>query len=124
MSAGNGSLRHSLFARAEAELARGARAIEEGNAGMGRVCARRAVGAAIEAWLAAEPNPLYGANVMSYLRGLADDASHPDRIRDAALQLQIGARIIDPLNPGADPIEEARGVVEYLRGRLDSPPAR
>jgi hypothetical protein len=70
------------------ELARARQALAEGNAGMARVCARRAAGEAIAALERARPGCSYGMNAMVRLDGLAGDAAVPVPVREAATRLR------------------------------------
>lgn len=107
-----------LRTQAQSELSRAESAWTEGNAGMSRVCCRRAAGMVIRAWLAEAPRPGYGTNFMHHLRGLADDASHPAGAREAAWRLaarpkpEAGWAV--PIGPTLTPMDDARAVIDYL----------
>lgn len=76
--------------RATHELAGAAEAWSAGNAGKGRVCARRAAGMALKAWLVGDPRPDgpdYGRSFMHHLRALADDPAAGIAVREAASRL-------------------------------------
>jgi hypothetical protein len=80
---------------AGSELEAGRIAMDEGNDGRARVCARRAVGAFLqEAGRATGVD--YGAHALANLRSIADHPSPPtpDAVRDAARRLLGGARSI------------------------------
>ncbi len=89
-----------------------------GNAGRGRVGARRAAGMALAARLTLEPRPAYGTSFMHHLNALADDAEAPVALREAAWRLS--ARPIPPqgfevsLPPGLTPMADARAIVEWV----------
>lgn len=76
----------SATIHAEMELARNA--LEEGNEGMARVCARRAAGAALAAasryrdWTSGTPS------AMSFLEAASLDALLPAAVREAAARLR------------------------------------
>lgn len=73
--------------QAAQELAGAHEAWAQGNAGRGRVGARRAAGMAIKARLAVEPRPGYGTNFMHHLNALADDDGVEVAVREAAWRL-------------------------------------
>lgn len=109
----------SYFIRAEAELARARQAEREENPGMARVCARRAVGAMVEAWMTFEPNPEYGTHTMSALRGLIGDERTPADVKEAANRLQHGIRAIGTDKYPHTPIDDAETIIAYLRSKLN-----
>jgi HEPN domain-containing protein len=104
--------------RAEAELERARQAEREGNHGMARVCARRAVGAMVEAWVTREPEPAYGTHTMSALRGLIEDTRTPPDVKVAANRLQHGIRAAGTDAFPQAPIEDANTIIAYLRKKL------
>lgn len=69
------------------ELAGAHGAWGEGNAGRGRVGARRAAGMAIKALLAVAAREGYGKNFMHHLNALADDEAVAAAVREAAWRL-------------------------------------
>ena len=71
----------------EQELAAAEAAWQDGNDGKARVCARRAVARATEAWLARFPLPRWHGDAMAHLRQIQQDASFPLPIRQAAERL-------------------------------------
>ncbi len=73
--------------RAARELAGAGEAWQTGNAGRGRVGARRAAGMAIKARLAVEPRDGYGTNFMHHLNAMADDSTIESMVREAAWRL-------------------------------------
>ena len=76
----------------EQELAAAQAAQHDGNHGRARVCARRAVACATEAWLARLPLPRWRGDAMAHLRQIQQDASFPLPIRQAAERSGSGAR--------------------------------
>ncbi|HZV13143.1 MAG TPA: hypothetical protein VFA55_08000 [Candidatus Kapabacteria bacterium] len=110
----------SYSMRAEAELARARQAEREGNNGMARVCARRAVGAMVEAWMVRESNPAYGTHTMSALRGLIGDERTPPAVKEAAHRLQHGIRAVGTEMFPHTPIEDAETIIAYLHSKLSS----
>jgi hypothetical protein len=113
----------ALLEKAELEVEGSDSSWRAGNAGRGRVGARRAAGMAIRAWLVAHPNPAYGENFMHHLGGLADDERHPVAVRESAWRL--AARGVPPdgfLEPLPDPLvpsTDARSIIAWARFGLD-----
>jgi len=71
----------------DVELTRARRAMEEGNNGMARVCARRACGISISFWLEDNPRQGYGESAMNQLRSIQSDDTIPKEVKDAAERL-------------------------------------
>lgn len=78
---------HDWMAQAASELVGAAEAWQSGNAGRGRVGARRAAGMAIKARLAVEARDGYGTSFMHHLNAMADDMSVAPAAREAAWRL-------------------------------------
>ncbi|MDE3049403.1 MAG: hypothetical protein KGJ48_05820, partial [Nitrospirota bacterium] len=68
----------------EQELAAAEAARQDRNDGKARVCARRAVGLAVEAWFAQLPIPRRRGDAMAHLRQIQQDGAFPLPIRQAA----------------------------------------
>ena len=102
---------------AELELENAARAWATGNAGMGRVGARRAAGMALKAWLGVHPQPDYGQSYMHHLNALADDARQPSAQREAAWRLsarpQPAGGFAVPPPPALTPMMDARALMDW-----------
>ena len=98
----------------EQELAAGEAAWKDANEGKARVCARRAVALATEAWLARLPVPSWRGDAMEHLRRLQQDASLPGPVRQAAERLSttVTKRHLAPFT--TDPIGDARVIIAYL----------
>jgi len=113
-----------LFSQAMQELERCRSAWASGNAGKGRVGARRAAGMAIRAYLKLKPDTAYGTNFMHHLAGVADNEEHPLALRESAHRLAargwpdagFQAPVPDPLEPSAD----AASIIEWFRERCTS----
>ena len=90
------------------------RARRAGNAGMVRVCARRAAGAATEWWYASRGATGVSSDVMVRLHQLSGDTTLPAEIRDAAgrLTAKVGADFSSPDH--ADLLADSRLIVGYL----------
>ena len=103
----------------EQELAAAAAAWKDANEGKARVCARRAVALAVEAWLARFPVPPWRGDAMEHLRRLQQDVSLPDPIRQAAERLSTTVTKRDSAPFTTDPIGDARVIIEYLTAHRD-----
>lgn len=102
------------------ELDRAARALEEKNEGMARVCSRRAAGAAIRQWTGArEGIPAWadvGRDVVKQLRALAVDESFPAAVRDAAARLSTTVDENHALPFEQSPLDDARLIIANFPG--------
>lgn len=103
-----------MSARIEQELAAGEAAWKDANEGKARVCARRAVALASEAWLARFPVPPWRGDAMEHLRQIQQADSLPLAIRQAAERLSTTVTRRDAAPFTTDPIGDARIIVEYL----------
>ena len=114
--------RISPQARAERELEMAHQARQAGNEGKARVCARRAAGVAIGAWLARERSASNIVSAIGRLRAVAADVRQPDNIRAAAHHLTLQVNVDHELPVAADPLEDARQLLTYFFGdtRKDS----
>jgi len=113
------TLRMTRLAQIERELARAEDALREGNDGMVRVCARRAVGLAAEAWLERVPGKSWRGDALNHLRRISADESFPQDIRRAAerLMTKVTQRATAPFS--TDPIADARRIIAHLDARTD-----
>ena len=98
----------------DAELNRAKQAVEEGNIGMARVCARRACGNAISFWLQNNPRDSYGESVMNQLRSIQSDETIPTEVKDAAERLttKVADQTTSPFSD--DPITDAEIITGYF----------
>ena len=103
----------------EQELAAGETAMKEANDGKARVCARRAVALATEAWLARFSVPPWRGDAMEHVRQIQQDTAFPLPIRQAAerLSTKVTRRHSAPFT--TDPIGDARIIIEYLTAKTD-----
>jgi|GEM_PF-1271580 len=99
----------------EKELKRGREAKEDGNAGMTRVCARRAAGVAIRLWKDKRGRDIkWGTSAMAQLKTMSLDESFPETIRQAAERLTT-QQLHDHTMPfDNDPLDDAVIVIEHL----------
>ena len=98
----------------EQELAAAEVARQDGNDGKARVCARRAVARATEAWLARLPLPRWHGDAMAHLRQIQQDASFPLPIRQAAERLSTPVTNQHAAPFTTDPIADARLIIAHL----------
>jgi hypothetical protein len=98
----------------EQELAAAQAAQQDGNHGKARVCARRAVALATEAWLARLPYPPWHGDAMEHLRHIQQDASLPLHIRQAAERLSTPVTRQHTAPITTDPIADAKLIIAHL----------
>ncbi len=104
------------------ELAGADEAWRSGNAGRGRVGARRAAGMALKAWLCLQPRDGYGTSFMHHLGALADDESVAYGAREAAWRLcarpvpEAGFQLALPA--GLTPLDDARTIIDLISAEL------
>ena len=96
------------------ELAAAKAAQQDGNDGKARVCARRAVAYATEAWLARLPVPRWQGDAMAHLRQIQRDLSFPLSLRKAAERLSTSVARQHTAPFTADPYADAKLLVAYL----------
>ena len=106
----------------EQELATAQTAQQNGNHGKARVCARRAVARATEAWFARRPLPRWHGDAMALLRQIQQDASFPLSIRQAAERLStpVTRQLTTPFT--TDPVADARLIIAHLNTTSDNAP--
>lgn len=98
----------------EQELAAAQAAQQDGNHGKARVCARRAVARATDAWLARLPSPRWRGDAMAHLRQIQQDASLPFPIRQAAERLSTPVTRQHATPFTTDPVADARLIIDHL----------
>ena len=98
----------------EQELAAAEAARQDSNDGKARVCARRAVALATEAWLARLLLPRWRGDAMAHLRQIQQDASFPLPIRQAAERLSTPVTHQHAAPFTIDPIADARLIIAHL----------
>ncbi len=98
----------------EQELAAAEAALQGSNDGKARVCARRAVARATEAWFARLPFPRWRGDAMAHLRHIQQDTSFPLPIRNAAERLSapVTRQLTAPFT--TDPVADARLIIDHL----------
>jgi len=98
----------------EQELAAAESARQDRNDGKARVCARRAVALATQAWLARLPRPQWRGDAMEHLRQIQQDESFPLPIRQAAERLSTPVSRQHQAPFTTDPIADARLIIAHL----------
>ncbi|MGD9852662.1 MAG: hypothetical protein AB7T38_15500 [Nitrospirales bacterium] len=96
------------------ELTEAEVAWKSGNDGKARVCARRAVAPADEAWLAKQSDRPFRGDAMAHLRRIQQDTSLPVSVRDAAERLSTAIHQKDSAPFSKDPIGDARIIINHL----------
>lgn len=104
------------------ELVGAAAAWKSGNEGKARVCARRAVALADEAWLAQQASPSWPGDAMAHLRRIQQDVSFPSSVRQAAERLTTTVTQKDAAPFTTDPIGDAHAVIAFLIGENETRP--
>lgn len=104
------------------ELAGAAAAWKSGNEGKARVCARRAVALADDAWLAQQASPSWSGDALAHLRRIQQDVSFPLSVRQAAERLTTAVTQKHAAPFSADPVGDANTVIECLIGVSETRP--
>jgi hypothetical protein len=98
----------------DAELSRAKQAVNEGNIGMARVCARRACGNAISFWLQNNPRDGYGESAMNQLKSIQSDDTVPKEVKDAAERLTTKAADQTTSPFSDEPITDAKIITNHF----------
>jgi hypothetical protein len=101
----------------DVELTRAKKALEEGNSGMARVCARRACGISISFRLQNDPHSGYGESAMNQLKSIQNDDSVPVKIKDAARGLLTNVSDQTTLPFSFNPVGDAELITKYFLER-------
>lgn len=96
------------------ELAAAEVARTQGNEGKARVCARRAVALAADAWAARSPESLWRGDAMEHLRRIQQCEAVPLVVRQAAERLTTAVSKRQEAPFTSDPIADARLIVRHL----------
>ncbi len=96
------------------ELSAAEEALKTGNDGRARVCARRAVALADEAWLTQHATQAFRGDSLAHLRRIQGDGSLPSDVREAAERLSTAVTQKDFAPFSVDPIGDARLIIAYL----------
>ena len=98
----------------EQELAKAAEGIQNGNNGLARVCARRAVALAVQQWVERSEKKVWPGDAMHQLRKIQEETTVPLPVREAAQRLltKVTDQAQSPMT--TDPIADARIILDYL----------
>ncbi|MCZ6702324.1 MAG: hypothetical protein O6940_04705 [Ignavibacteria bacterium] len=96
------------------ELTRAKKALEEGNIGMARVCARRACRISISFWLQHNLHSGYGESAMNQLKSIQNDESVPAEIKDAARRLSTHVSDQTTLPISDNPVGDAELITKHF----------
>jgi len=98
----------------EQELAKAGKGRQEGNDGLARVCARRAVALGAQNWVERSGTKSWPADAMNILRKIQGDETFPPGIREAAQRLLTAVTQQDQTPMSSDPIGDARLILSHL----------
>ncbi len=98
----------------EQELTAAEAAQHNGNDGKARVCVRRAVARATEAWIARLSFPRWHGDAMAHLRHIQQNASFPLPIRQAAERLSTSVTRQHATPFTTDPVADAKLIITHL----------
>ena len=98
----------------EKEFANACEALNAGNDGKARVCARRAAGQAITWYVSKHPRTDWRQDAMSQLEGLKNDEAFPQNVRDAALRLTAKISLTFEYPFSTNPIDDAKIIIEAI----------
>ncbi len=96
------------------ELAKATEGLHNGNDGLARVCARRAVAIATQHWNEQRDLPAWQGDAMQQLRKIQEHTTFPLPIREAARRLltKVTEQTHSPMT--TDPIADARIILDHL----------
>ncbi|MFC2028447.1 hypothetical protein ACFLTX_00805 [Chloroflexota bacterium] len=98
----------------ESELIKAEKALQEGNAGQSRVCARRAAGLAIRGYLQQVKRTNPNESFLELLQSFTNLNDLPADIRKSANNLSMQVSKSFGLPKGVDLIEDAQEIIKYL----------
>jgi len=102
----------------EQELIKAATGLHNGNEGLARVCARRAVALAAQDWAAPRHLPAWQGDAMHQLRQIQEETTFPLSVRAAAQRLLTKVTEQPQLPMTTDPITDARIILDHLHARI------
>jgi hypothetical protein len=98
----------------EQELAKAARGIQDGNEGLARVCARRAVAIGTQNLAKRSGTSGWTGDAMHQLRRIHEEEAFPQEVREAAQRLITTVTQRDRTPMSTDPIADARLILAHL----------
>ena len=96
------------------ELGKATEGIENGNDGLARVCARRAVAIATQHWTSQPGKSAWQGDAMQQLRQVHHEPTFPLFVREAAQRLLTKVTEQAHLPMTTNPITDARIIIDYL----------
>ena len=103
----------------ENELSLAKKALNDGNNGKARVCARRAAGIAISYWLEFQPKMNWGESSINLLNEVKNYKPLKEEIRLAAERLTTSVSKKDSLQFTADPMYDSKIIIEYFLNKKE-----
>lgn len=100
------------------EFAKATKGLKNGNDGLARVCARRAVALASQHWAEQHNLPAWQGDGMHQLRQIQGEITFPLSVREAAQRLltKVTEQAHSPMT--TNPITDARIILDYLNPRI------
>ncbi len=98
----------------EQELAKAAQGLQDGNDGLARVCARRAVAIGTQNLARRSGTPGWSGDAMNQLRRIHEEVAFPLEVREAAQRLITTVTQRDRAPMSTDPIADARLILAHL----------
>ena len=102
----------------EQELTKATKGIQNGNDGLARVCARRAVALASQQWAAQQKLANWKGDSMHHLRQIQAKTTFPLPVRAAAQRLLTKVTEQTQLPMTTDPITDARLILDHLNAKI------
>lgn len=100
------------------ELVKATEGLQNGNDGMARVCARRAVAFASQRWAEEHHLPAWQGDAMQQLRQIQQDTQFPIPVREAAQRLLTKVTEQAQLPMTTDPIADAHIILDHLNSGI------
>ncbi len=98
----------------EQELAKAAAGLRDGNDGLARVCARRAVGLGAQNWAERSGSRTWPGDAMKQLRKIQEEEAFPLEVREAAQRLLTKVTQRDQTLVSTDPIADAQLILSHF----------
>lgn len=101
----------------EQELTKATKGLQNGNDGLARVCARRALALASQHWAEQRNLPTWKGDAMQLLRQIQEETTFPLPVRAAAQRLLTKVTEQTQLPMTTDPITDARIILDHLNAQ-------
>jgi hypothetical protein len=102
----------------EQELIKAAKGLQNGNEGLARVCARRAVALASQQWAEQQNLATWKGDAMHHLRQIQEEMTFPLTVRAAAQRLLTKVTEQTQLPMTTDPVTDARIILDHLNAQI------